>query len=341
MPDEKRNLKNIVLISSTGNDSFAKKISKYLGKPLAKTERTGFRDSDLKLRIAENESVRGKDVYVIMTYHPPISKRLQEMIVWTDSLIGGSAERITFVLPYFFGSRQDRKTLRGEPINFRAYLNALKGVAQEHQSRIGFMTADLHAGQLQALAMYFDNLDAMPLFSTNIKKKFGKDVVIVSPDTGGLKKAEKLARMVGTDNLSCITKTRSASGKTQNYGISGGDVSGKTAVIIDDIIDSAGTLVQAVDLLKSSGVKQVAVYATHLLLNPPAVENIRKLNAKVIGTDTVHHYSSKIKDLGLEILPLSNVFAEVIKRKHFGISTRELYTEEVEEICMRYKSTTL
>jgi ribose-phosphate pyrophosphokinase len=324
--NNKGDLNGLVITSSTPNDEFAKKISTYLGHPLCKTERIDFRDSDIKVRISDNESVRGKDVYLIMTSQPPISKRLQELIVWTDSLISGSAERVTLVLPYLFGSRQDRKTRRGEPINIRAYINALLGVAREHGSKVGFMTADLHSEQMQALAMYFDNLTALPVFAHHTKTNYPSPV-IVAPDAGGLKKAEKLAESVNAEGLAWIAKTRPAEGESETYGISGDSLKDKTAIIIDDIIDSAGTLKKGCEALKKAGANQIIVYATHLLLNDPAEENIRNMNAKIIGTDTVCHEQEKLKSLNITSIPFSRIFAEAIKRKHLGQSTRDLFKE--------------
>jgi len=326
-------LEDLVLISSTKNYYFARKIAEYLNKNLCKTERVDFRDTDLKVRIADSETVRGKDVYLIMTFYKSIPERQYELQNWTDALISGAAERLTFVLPYMYGSRQDRKTKRGEPINIRTNINAIFGVAREHQSRVGFMTIDLHSGQSQALAHYFDNLTALPLFAYHAKKYY-KNIVVVSPDAGGAKRAEDLANLVNAEGLAWIAKTRPEEGEAEVYGLSGDSVRGKTAIIIDDIIDSAGTLLKAYELLKKEKVNKVVVYATHLLLNHPAEKRIMKMkDADIIGTDTVWHKEEKLKKLGIKIIPVAPLFAEAIKRKHLAITTRELYEERVISIC--------
>ncbi len=328
---------NLIVVSATQNTDFAQKIATYLNIRLCKTERLDFRDSDLKVRIAEEESVRGKDVYLVTTIEPPFSQRLQELIVWIDALISGAAERVTLVLPFLFGSRQDRKTKRGEPINVRAYINALVGVAKEHGSKIGVMTADLHSEQLQTLAMYFDSLKALPLFAADIKEKHS-DIAVIAPDAGGLKKAEELAKRLNASALAWIAKTRPKEGEAMTYGISGDDIQGKTAVIIDDMIDSGGTLVKACEAIRHAGAAETLVYVTHLLLTKP--DNLASIPAKIIGTDTIYHPAAKLSYLDIHTLPLSSVFAEAIRRKHLGVSTRELYSENVADV-IKYSQTSV
>lgn len=335
--EEKGDLKKLVLISSTENATFAQKIAGYLSKPLAVTERTDFRDTDFKVRIGEKESVRGKHACLIMTYEPPIAERIQEAMVWTDALMSGSLNHLTMVWPYFIGARQDRKTLRGEPINARAYINAIKGVASDQVAKLGWMTADLHAPQLQALAMTFDNFTALPLFASHIKKNYS-DFVVVAPDTGRLKACERLASMVKAPPPECIPKTRDENGSVKNHANAGDlKVSGKTAVIYDDMIDSCGTLVRACELVRNAGAKEIVIYATHLLLNGPAEENIHKMNARIVGTDSVYHSQEKLSKLGITTLPISYIFAEAIKRQHLGISTRELHTQMAGDIISEGK----
>jgi ribose-phosphate pyrophosphokinase len=319
-------LKDMRIISATENDSSARSISEYLNVPLIETYRKEFRDTDKLVKIADKESVRGKDVYLISTYTPPLSERLQEHILWTDALVSGSADRLTIVAPYLYGGRQDRKNSRGEPINFRAYIKAIMGVAGEHASRIAFMTADLHSEQVQGYAMYFDSLRARHLFAEQIKKNY-QDVRIIAPDTGAFKTAAILSKDVNAGDINWVTKTRGLDGETENYGISGPDLTGKTAIVLDDMIDSGGTLISAARAARDAGAKDVVVYSTHLLLTVP--ENIKEIDAKIIGTDTVYHPPELLKDLGVTVLPLSSVFAEAIKRKHKGESTDDLYTDRI------------
>jgi ribose-phosphate pyrophosphokinase len=332
---KKVKLEGVVLISATENKKFARSIGNYLGKPLVTTDRTSFKDTDLKLRIGDKETVRGKDVYLISTHEPPVADRLHELLVWTDALISGSANRVTLVLPYFFGSRQDRKTNRGEPINIRAYTNAFKGVAQESASKLGFLTGDLHSKQSQALAMDFDDLYALPLFANHINSKY-KNYALAAPDANAVVTSEKLVGLVDEDPpIVLVTKTRNNKGKTKAYGIDGGDIKGKTAIILDDMIDSGGTLVDACKLIRGKGAKNIAIYATHLLLSGDAETNIKKLgrNTRIIGTDTVYHDPKKLHSLGIKTIPFSHVFAEAIKRKYTGDSTRELYNDKAAEVC--------
>jgi ribose-phosphate pyrophosphokinase len=338
------NLENMVLISSTKEDEFAGKISDFLYKPLAKVDPTKFKDTDIKLRVAESESVRGKDVFLITTYYPPISDRLQELVIWTDSIMRGAAERLTYVIPNLPGGRQDRKTRRGEPINAAAYIHALQGVAQEEASKLGWITSDLHAPQLQIAAMRFDELTATPLFAEHIKNNHNtEEVVIISPDSGGLKRAEKLAGLIGVEELSWVAKIRNENtGDVKDYGLSGDSVKDKSVILYDDIVDSGGTLLTACNLLKDAGAKDISVYATHLILSNPAEENLSRLDdVKIVGTDSIYHPKSKIDKLGLTRLPISYFFAEAIERQHLGISTKELHTKDATEIIKkRYQAST-
>jgi len=328
----KEDLENLVLISSTKDNNFALNVANYLKKSLCETKKIGFKDSDLKTKIADKETVRGRDVYLIMTFTPTLAERLQELIVWTDALVSGAAKSLTFVLPYFFGSRQDRKTERGEPVNIRAYINALRGAAGG--DRTAFITVDIHSEQSLALAREFDNVKPLPLYASDIRSNYGTDVVIVSPDAGGVRKCESLREMLQTEGLAWIAKTRPEVGKSEVLGLSGHNVEGKTAVIVDDIIDGGGTIVNAYETLMKNGAKNVVVYATHLLLTENATEKLKSLEyAKFIGTDTVLQPNSVLSKLGIRILPISYVVAEAIRRKHLAISTLALYTEKVVEIC--------
>jgi ribose-phosphate pyrophosphokinase len=331
---EERGLENLVIISATENNYFAREVAHYLKHRLAGTERTPFGDTDSKFRPDDNESIRGKDVYLISTHEPTVPERIHELIVWTDSLISASAKRLTIVLPYFIGGRQDRKTKRGEPVNVRAYINALKGVAQESAGNLGFLTGDLHSKQSQALAMDFDNLNSLPIFAFHIKSNY-EDYVVVSPDAGGLKQAEDLAKLTNASGIAFVGKVRRPDGKSNHYGITGAELEGKTAIIVDDIIDSAGSLVNTVEAVREKGAKKVVVYATHLILSGEAEKMIKSFgeDVRIFGTDTVYHPDETLARLGIGKIPFSRVFAEAIRRKHLGESTKSLYSESVISEC--------
>jgi len=289
------------------------------------------------LRIADNESVRGKHACLIMTYEPPVSERLHELIVWTDALMSGTLKELTLVLPYFIGSRQDRKTRRGEPINIRSYIHAIDGVADKQVAKLGWMTVDLHAEQCGGITMTFDNFSALPFFARHIKNRYDGNVAVVSPDIGGLIRAANLAKMVGVDVPTCIPKVRSSTGEvSREHGCyDGAVVGGKTAIVIDDMIDTGGTLIQACEGLRGDGATDVAVYATHALLNGNAVQNLREINAQIVTTDTVYHPKENLESLNITCLPISYVVAEAISRQHMGKSTRKLREDDAVDIVAR------
>jgi ribose-phosphate pyrophosphokinase len=336
----KRSIDDVALISSTENFTFAQSIATYLSRTnnrqirLLETEPIDFSDSDKKFKIKDHETVRGKDVYLIVTCEPPVAERLHELIVWIDSIMSSSAERLTVVMPYFFGSRQDRKSSRGESINIRAYLNAMKGAAGDKSPNLEFLTGDIHSRQSLALDMSFDNLDPLPLFCHHAKSNY-QDCVVVSPDAGGLKRAEKFARIIGSTDIRWITKTRSDSGETNSYGLSNGDLNGKTVIIVDDIIDTARTLGTGLEAISGRNPKDIIVYAPHLVLSGNAEENLKKLEGrvKIIGTDTIYHPHKKLVQLGISYVPFSHVFAEAIDRKRADETTRDLHEQSVVATC--------
>lgn len=321
----KENLDDLVLISSTENNTFAQNVANYLDKELAEVNSRRFADSDLKLRIGDDESVRGHHAALLMTYEPPISDRLHETIVWTDALMSGSLKSLTIVWPFFLGSRQDRKTARGEPINIRAYIHAVEGVASTQVAKLGWMTADLHAPQCEGYSMKFDNFSAFPLFAHHIKTHF-EDPLIVSPDIGGLKNAYDLAKLIGADTPTHVPKLRDVDGSivVENGTHDTGMYRGRDIIVPDDMIDTAGTLLNVGRFLQDAQAHSVHSYASHFLNNGPARERLAGSGIKVNTTDSVYHKPGSLHGVDLEIISIAPLIGEALRRHYLGISTREL-----------------
>ncbi|MDD5491473.1 MAG: ribose-phosphate pyrophosphokinase [bacterium] len=306
------------ICAGNANLKLVEEISKHLKiRPIA-SEVANFNDGELNIKIKEN--VRGEDVFVIQPTCPPVNNNLMELLIIIDALKRASARRITAVLPYYGYARQDRKVEPRVPITAKLVANL---ITKAGANRV--LAMDLHAGQLQG---YFDipvdHLFAAPVLVEYFNHKKIQNLVTISPDAGGVERARAFAkRLQRESSLGFIDKRRPAPGKAEmNYVV--GDVQGKNVVILDDIIDTAGTLVKAAEVLKKNGAQDIYAACTHPVLSGPALERIKgSVLKEVIVTNTIplrENASGKIK-----ILSVAKLLADSIKRIHEEESLSSLF----------------
>ncbi len=313
-------LDGIKLISGNSNRPLAEKISKGLGIPLADAVVKRFSDGEVNVEI--RESVRGYDVFVIQSTSPPVNDNLMELLILMDALKRASAERINAVIPYYGYARQDRKVAPRAPISAKLVADLLT-VAGAHR----VITCDLHAGQIQGFFdIPVDNLYALPVLLPYIRENFGSgdDIVIVSPDAGGVERARAFAKRLGC-SLSIIDKRRDAPNVSKVMHVIG-DVRDKFAVIIDDMVDTAGTICNASDALLEEGAKGVAACCTHPVLSGPALERIKGSSlVKLVVTDTIPLREGAEDIDKIDVVSVSELFSEAIKRIHYEDSVSALF----------------
>tara|TARA_B100001250_G_C19793290_1_gene787555 strand:+ start:95 stop:1027 length:933 start_codon:yes stop_codon:yes gene_type:complete len=307
------------ILSGTSNLRLSKEICKQLKLKLVNTNIKRFSDGEIYIEI--NENIRGNSVFVIQSTSNPANDNLMELLLSIDALRRSSAKNITAVIPYFGYARQDRKVAPRTSISAKVVANLITNAGA---SRV--LTVDLHAGQIQGFFdMPVDNLFTTPLFARYIKKRLkSKKIICVSPDVGGVQRTRGLANRINAD-LAIIDKRRPKPGKSKVMNIIG-NVRGKTCIIVDDIIDSGGTIVNAVDALKKSGATEVYVFITHAVLSGDAVAKIKRSKIKkLIITDTIDN-SQKIKNNNkIEVLSISSLMAEAIKRISNSTSVSDLF----------------
>jgi len=263
----RRGARKMKVLTCNSNRPIAEAISAYLNLPLTRASIRRF--SDLEVFVEIQENVRGEDVFVIQSTSYPANDNLMELLVTLDALKRGSARRVTAVLPYFGYARQDRKSGPRTPISAKLVANLIT-VAGANR----VLTLDLHAGQIQGFFdIPLDNLYGEPVFRDDISKRFdGEDIMIVSPDVGGVFRARSMAKQLNAD-LAIIDKRRERAGESEVMNIIG-NVEGRTCILIDDIVDSAGTMCNAAVALKKAGAKSVSAYATHGVLSGGAVARV-------------------------------------------------------------------
>jgi len=307
------------ILSGTSNPRLSKEISKKLKLKLINTNIKRFADGEIYIEI--NENIRGNSVFVIQSTSTPANDNIMELLLCIDALRRSSAKNITAVIPYFGYARQDRKVAPRTSISAKVVSNLITNAGA---SRI--VTVDLHAGQIQGFFdIPVDNLFTTPLFARYIKKKFkSKNLVCVSPDVGGVQRTRGLATKIKAD-LAIIDKRRPEPGKSKVMNIIG-DVKGKNCIIIDDIIDSGGTIINAVEALKKAGAIDVYVFITHAVLSGDAAEKIKKSKIKkLIITDTIDN-SLKIKNNSkIEVISIAPLMAEAISRISNSTSVSDLF----------------
>ena len=307
------------ILSGTSNLKLSKEISKQLKLKLVNTNIKRFSDGEIYIEI--NENIRGNSVFVIQSTSNPANDNLMELLLCIDALRRSSAKNITAVIPYYGYARQDRKVVPRTSISAKVVANLITNAGA---SRV--VTVDLHAGQIQGFFdMPVDNLFTTPLFARYIKRKLkNKKLICVSPDVGGVQRTRGLATKIKAD-LAIIDKRRPRPGKSKVMNIIG-DVKGKTCIIVDDIIDSGGTIINAVDALKKNGATEVYVFITHAVLSGDAVSKIKKSKIKkLIITDSIDNYNKIKNNNKIEVLSISSLMAEAIKRISNSTSVSDLF----------------
>jgi ribose-phosphate pyrophosphokinase len=296
------------LLAGNSNKALCEAISQYLRVPFTKAVVRRFADMEVFVEIQEN--VRGEDIFVIQSTSFPANDNLMELLVMIDALRRSSARRITAVLPYFGYARQDRKTAPRTPISAKLVANL---VTEAGASRV--LTVDLHAGQIQGFFdIPTDNLYAMPVMVKDIKDYLdGEHLIVVSPDVGGVVRARALAKRLGAD-LAIVDKRRERAGESEVMNIIG-DVSKRTCLLVDDIVDSGGTMCNAAEALLNKGAKAVYAYATHGVLSGGAVARIRESKLKsLVITDSIAATEEIRKASNIRRISIAPLLGEAIDR---------------------------
>ncbi len=297
------------LMSGNSNLPLATAIADYLGISLTDASVKRFADDEIFIEIHEN--VRGEDVFVVQSTSHPANDNLMELLISIDALRRASAKRITAVIPYFGYARQDRKPGPRTPISAKLVANLITEAGADR-----VLTVDLHAGQIQGFFdIPTDNLYGAPVISEDIIRRHGdKDIMVVSPDVGGVVRARALAKRLDNAPLAIVDKRREQAGVSEVMNIIG-DVKGRFCIMIDDIADSAGTLCNAADALIAAGATDVAAYITHGVLSGKAVERVNGSSLrKLIITDTIKTPQSALDSDKIRILPIAPLLGEAIKR---------------------------
>jgi len=308
----------MVLVSGTSNPILSKKISEFLDVPLVNPQLRRFANGEIYCEIDKN--VRGADVFVIQSTCAPVNEHLMELLITVDALKRASANSITAVVPHYGYSRQDRKSAPRTPITAKlvADMMTIAGC-----SRV--VTMDLHAGQIQGFFnIPFDNIFASPVILDWVQKNLDpKNLITVSPDAGGVERVRYYAKRMNAD-LALIDKRRTGPNVAEAMNVIG-DVNGKDCIIIDDMIDTAGTLVQAAKALRKNGAKKIYAAATHPVFSPPAIERIagcEELEA-VIVTDTIPLAEEARKLEKIKVVTTADILAKAIHRtfNHDSVSS--------------------
>ncbi|MGI8611211.1 MAG: ribose-phosphate pyrophosphokinase [Sphingomicrobium sp.] len=297
------------LLAGNSNLPLSRSISEYLEMPLTEASVRRFADEEIFVEI--NENVRGEDVFVIQSTSYPANDNLMELLICIDALRRASAKRITAVLPYFGYARQDRKPGPRTPISAKLVANLITVAGA---SRV--LSIDLHAGQIQGFFdIPTDNLFASPVIAADIQARFSnRNLTVVSPDVGGVVRARSLAKRIGNVPLAIVDKRREKAGESEVMNIIG-DVDGRSCILIDDIVDSGGTLCNAAAALKQQGAEEVVAYCTHGVLSGGAAARIGTSElSELVVTDTICTGEPDPKDGRIRRLTIAPLLAEAIRR---------------------------
>src|SRR5512146_3188404 len=307
------------IFSGNSNVGLAKEICANLAIPLGSAKVKTFSDGEIMVEIGEN--VRGREVYVIQSTCAPTNNNLMELLIMIDALKRASAATITAVIPYYGYARQDRKVAPRTPITSKLVADIITTAGADR-----VVTIDLHAGQIQGFFnIPVDNLYAAPVILEHLKARFpNNNVVMVSPDAGGTERARAFAKRLGC-TLAVIDKRRTGPNVAEVMHLIG-DVKDKTAIILDDMIDTAGTLTQAAGALKNHGAKRIYACATHGVLSGPAIDRINESDLeKVVITDTVPLGEKEARTDKIKVLSVAELLAEAIRRIHQDESVSSLF----------------
>ncbi len=306
------------LFAGNSSPELAQKISDYLERPLGESKVTTFSDGETQIEIQEN--VRAKDIFVIQSTCSPVNDSLVELLLMIDAFKRSSANKITAVIPYFGYARQDKKVAPRVPISAKLVADLLQTAGADKM-----ITVDLHASQIQGFFnIPVDNLFAAPVIINYIKANFDNSLVIVSPDAGGVERARAFAKRVDCE-LAIIDKRRSAPNEAKAMAVIG-DVKGKVAVILDDMVDTAGTLTEAAGALKGQGAVAVHACCAHPVLSGPAVDRINGSDLEtLVVTDTIPLNGNATACGKIKVLSISSLVGEAISRSFKGDSVTSLF----------------
>lgn len=302
-------MSKLVVFTGNANPELAQAMVRQLNIPLGAAAVGTFRDGEVSVEIHEN--VRGKDVFIVQPTCRPTNDNLMEVLVMADAIRRSSASRITAVIPYFGYARQDRRVRSARvPITAKVVADMITAAGIDR-----VVTVDLHADQIQGFFdIPVDNVYATPLFVADIERKNYIDPMVVSPDVGGVVRARALAKQLNDTDLAIIDKRRAKANESQVMHIIG-EVKGRTCILVDDMVDTAGTLCQAADALKERGAHQVVAYCTHPILSGPAIENICNSSLdEMVVTDTIPLSDAARNCPKIRSLSLAPMMAETIRR---------------------------
>jgi ribose-phosphate pyrophosphokinase len=315
-PNGSRGMK---LLAGNSNKALAEAIAQYLKLPFTKAQVRRFADMEVFVEVQEN--VRGEDMFVIQSMSYPTNDNTMELLIIIDALKRASAKRITAVIPYFGYARQDRKSAARTPISAKLIANLITEAGADR-----VLTVDLHAGQIQGFFdIPTDNLFAMPVMVKDIQEYLGTaDLMVVSPDVGGVVRARALAKRLGSD-LAIVDKRRERAGESEVMNIIG-DVAGRSCILIDDIIDSGGTICNAAEALIAEGAKDVCAYSTHGVLSGGAVARVEgsKLKSLVV-TDSIAATAEVAKSPKVRRISVAPLIGEAMRRINIEESVSSLF----------------
>ena len=311
-------MEDFIIFSGNSNPALSKKVCSYLNVALGGEKVKRFSDGEIQIEIDEN--VRSRDVFVIQSTCSPVNENLVELLLMLDALKRASAARITAVIPYYGYARQDKKVAPRVPISAKLVADMLTIAGA---SRV--ITLDLHAGQIQGFFdIPVDNLFAAPVLIEHIRNNFNNDLVIVSPDAGGVERARAFAKRLNA-GLAIIDKRRDAPNEAKAMAVVG-DVAGKVVVILDDMVDTAGTLVEAAGAIMKNGAREVYAVCAHPVLSGPSIERIENSPLKaLVVTDTIPLRENASSCRKIKVLSISELIGEAIIRSFKGDSVTSLF----------------
>lgn len=313
--------RSVKIFSGRANIPLSEEICKYLDLPLGKINISPFSDGELYIQV--EESVRGCDVFLIQPTCTPVNENVMELLILLDALKRASAEKITVVIPYYGYARQDRKAAGREPITAKLIADLLC-----HSGATRILALDLHATQIMGFFdVLVDHLFATPVLVEHIKSLKLKDIVVVSPDVGGVTRARAFAKKLNDAPIAILDKRRSVDvrNKVEVINIIG-EIKGKSCVIVDDMIDTAGTITQGAHLLAKEGAKEVLACSTHAVLSGPAKERVDNSPLTTLIVTNSIQVPQERKPKKLKILSVAPLLAEAIKRIHLDDSVSEMFS---------------
>ena len=311
---------DFVVFSGNSNQPLAREICEYLEMPLGKCEVGKFSDGEIQIEIGEN--VRGRDVFLVQSTSTPVNDHLMEMLIMIDAARRASAASITAVMPYFGYARQDRKVAPRTPITARLIADLVTSAGADR-----FVSMDLHAGQIQGFFdMPSDHLYAAPVFLDHMRKRFPDpgEMVVISPDAGGVERARAMAKRLGC-TLAIVDKRRTKANVGEVMNLLG-DVKGKSCLMLDDMVDTAGTLTQGAKAVIEHGARRVVAYAVHPVLSGPAIQRLEESALEeLVVTNTVQLSPAAKACKKVTQLSVARIFGEAIRRIHTAESLSSLF----------------